>query len=186
MSDNTPYQAPESEVLDSNNIDFANTLFFSTRQRIGRLRWLVYSMVSQFGMMFIVGIASAILIPIAVSDSNNDISTTGAGVVIVLTYAAIFVVGIILNRRRLHDLDKTGWLTLLIFVPLINLFFALYLLFAPGTQGENSYGLKPKTNSILLWIIGLILPIVFIGIIAAIAIPAYSDYSERAKMSQSE
>ena len=188
MSDNTPYQAPQSDVIDTNSLHFDNTLFFSTSQRIGRLRWLVYGIGAQFGMMFFIGIVAAIMVPAIVSArSGGDAGIGVVGIIMmVLMYGAIFVVSIILNRRRLHDLDQSGWLTLLIFIPLVNLFFALYLLFAPGTKGENKYGLKPKPNTVVLWIVGLILPIVFVGLLAAIALPAYQDYVDRAKVTQQD
>ena len=35
--------------------------------------------------------------------------------------------------KRLHDLDKSGWLILLMFVPIVNALFGLYMLFADGT-----------------------------------------------------
>jgi len=189
MTNHTPYDAPESDLLDSNNMNSANTVFFSTGQRIGRLRWLVYGIAANFGLLFTIGIVAAILIPLFTASNQNEHSLNMMGVVggaiAVLMYAAIFAVSIILNRRRLHDLEQSGWLTLLIFIPLVNFFFGLYLLFAPGTQGENRYGLKPQPNSVILWIVGLILPLVFIGIIAAIAIPAYQDYVTAAENYQS-
>ena len=42
--------------------------------------------------------------------------------------------------KRLHDLDKSGWLILLMFVPIVNALFGLYMLFADGTVGPNQYG----------------------------------------------
>ena len=46
--------------------------------------------------------------------------------------------------KRLHDLDKSGWLILLMFVPIVNALFGLYMLFADGTVGPNQYGEDPK------------------------------------------
>ena len=45
--------------------------------------------------------------------------------------------------RRLHDLNKSGWFALLLLVPIIDFFFALYLLFVKGTDGPNDYGPDP-------------------------------------------
>ena len=50
---------------------------------------------------------------------------------------------IMMGVRRLHDLDKSGWWMLLLIVPLVNLFFCLYLLFFKGTEGPNEYGDDP-------------------------------------------
>ena len=48
--------------------------------------------------------------------------------------------------KRLHDLDKSGWLILLMFVPIVNALFGLYMLFADGTVGSNQYGEDPKNR----------------------------------------
>ena len=48
--------------------------------------------------------------------------------------------------KRLHDLDKSGWLILLMFVPIVNALFGLYMLFADGTVGPNPYGADPKNR----------------------------------------
>ena len=48
--------------------------------------------------------------------------------------------------KRLHDLDKSGWLILLMFVPIVNALFGLYMLFADGTVGPNQYREDPKNR----------------------------------------
>lgn len=45
--------------------------------------------------------------------------------------------------RRLHDLDITGWYSLLFLVPIGNILLLAYLSFAAGTSGENAYGPPP-------------------------------------------
>ena len=54
-----------------------------------------------------------------------------------------FVSNIMMDVRRLHDLDLSGWWMLLMLVPLVNFFFALYMLFFKGTDGPNQYGEDP-------------------------------------------
>lgn len=53
------------------------------------------------------------------------------------------IAGLMLNIKRCHDLDKTGWFVLLLAVPLLNAVVLLYLLFARGTYGDNAYGPDP-------------------------------------------
>lgn len=50
--------------------------------------------------------------------------------------------------RRLHDLGRTGWLTALLFVPVLGFFFALVLWLKKGQQIPNQYGdiPDPKKN----------------------------------------
>jgi len=45
--------------------------------------------------------------------------------------------------RRLHDIDKSGWWQLLIFVPVIGTIVLLVFLVMKGTEGENRFGSVP-------------------------------------------
>ena len=79
--------------------------------------------------------------------------------------------------RRLHDRNHSGWLCLLIFVPVVNILFTLYLLLAPGHQETNAYGPPRTTRG---WeTIFVILYLVLAVILAAFAVPAYQSYVER-------
>jgi len=72
-------------------------------------------------------------------------------------------------------------------VPLANIGLALYLLFAAGTQGPNNYGAPRPTagwEKVMAWMNILIIPL--FGILAAISIPAYQSYVERAQKQQFE
>lgn len=42
--------------------------------------------------------------------------------------------------RRLHDIDRSGWWQLVIFVPVVGLFIALYWYVQPSQPVENGYG----------------------------------------------
>lgn len=58
-----------------------------------------------------------------------------------LTFILILFWGMIcLSTKRLHDLNKSGWLVLLGFIPIVNLGLLVYLLFFPGTKGPNKFG----------------------------------------------
>ena len=51
-----------------------------------------------------------------------------------------FLPGIMMTTRRLHDLDMSGWMQLIFYIPIIGQLFMLYVIFVPGTNGHNTYG----------------------------------------------
>ncbi|WP_326518039.1 DUF805 domain-containing protein [Acinetobacter sp. CAAS 2-6] len=79
-----------------------------------------------------------------------------AGLGFLLLFVVYFYFHLVLVIRRLHDLNQTGWISLLLLVPVINFFLAFYLLLAPGTPGMNRYG-PPRVTSaaekIMAWLI---------------------------------
>lgn len=50
------------------------------------------------------------------------------------------VIGFSLAARRAHDLEWSGWITILLLIPVVNIFVALLLLFMPGSKGSNRFG----------------------------------------------
>jgi uncharacterized membrane protein YhaH (DUF805 family) len=46
--------------------------------------------------------------------------------------------------KRLHDIGRKGIYWLVIFVPVLNIGFALWLCYKDGEIGENKYGQDPK------------------------------------------
>lgn len=108
-------------------MDFAK--LFNAEGRVGRKDWIIWIV----GIAIIFGILSWIL------------GDRGQWVQALLSIIA-GVAGIFMGIKRLHDLNKTGWLYLLAIVPIVNFFFALYLIFIKGTEGNNQYG-APESGS---------------------------------------
>ncbi|WP_166041208.1 DUF805 domain-containing protein [Sphingosinicella sp. YJ22] len=46
--------------------------------------------------------------------------------------------------RRLHDQDKSGWMILLAFIPLVGGIILLVFMLLDGTRGPNRFGPDPK------------------------------------------
>src|SRR5262249_9068785 len=137
---------------------------FAVSGRIGRARYIVYSMLVSL-VLVVPGMALVALSPAA------------GMVALMVAYVACFVMQIMLTIQRSHDFNMSGWFSLLMFVP----FAALLFWFVPGTDGPNQFGAKTPPNStgvtVALWIV----PVVFVvGIMAAVAIPAYQQYQQRA------
>lgn len=56
----------------------------------------------------------------------------------------VFIPFLAVNVRRLHDVGKSGWWYLLIFVPIIGVIWLLVLLATDSMPGENQWGPSPK------------------------------------------
>jgi len=183
MSEANPYTAPGSAVADA-TVAYAEPKFFGTG-RLGRLRYFGYSVMISVLLFIVLGIAMAVLAPMM------SASPEAAGATVMGVYGAVVILSIVisvfLGVQRLHDMGYSGWLWLLLLVPIVNVLMSLFMLFAPGTDGENAYGLPPKPNTTGVYLMALAVPVVMIfivGVLAAIAIPAYQDYVERAQQMQ--
>lgn len=121
---------------------------FSFEGRIRRIEYflsgLLVSMVG--GIVWAVAFASAFVGMM----SGSTAAAAGGSVFAILlglaAYVGILWFGIAQGVKRLHDVDKSGWLLLLGLIPVVNFFFGLYLLFADGTVGPNQYGPDPKNR----------------------------------------
>ncbi len=56
---------------------------------------------------------------------------------------AMFLPGLAVSIRRLHDTDKTGWFLLLGLIPVVGLVL-IYFFIVEGDNGSNKYGNSPK------------------------------------------
>jgi Protein of unknown function (DUF805) len=48
---------------------------------------------------------------------------------------------------RCHDCDKSGWWSMLLWLPTVNFIVTIVLSCAPGTDGDNEYGEQPPPTS---------------------------------------
>ena len=72
----------------------------------------------------------------------------GVGMIAYVIYAlGTIIPSLALSVRRMHDLDKSGWMLLVGIIPLIGPIWLLILYMTEGTQGENAYGPDPKAAS---------------------------------------
>lgn len=124
--------APEAPAEASGEFALPPLFAFSLEGRIGRVRYMGWSL--------------APMIPALIALLLFFMGPGGIAVAIALLVATL-VLAIRYIVLRLHDREQSGWLALLIVVPLINLGLILYLIFAPGTQGDNAYGPPPPANS---------------------------------------
>jgi uncharacterized membrane protein YhaH (DUF805 family) len=56
----------------------------------------------------------------------------------------LFIPGLAVLVRRLHDIGKSGWMVLIALIPVIGAIWLLVLLLTDSNPGENLYGANPK------------------------------------------
>lgn len=155
-----PYAAPRAAVDDA-AAETQPVRIFSVSGRIGRARYVVNLIGWNFLFGALVGGLTAVAGPAAIA-----------------LWAGYVILAFMLTIQRCHDFNTTGWLSILVLVPLLNLLFC----FIPGTPGSNRFGPATPPNGVLTLIIAWLLPAIFvIGMVAAIALPAYQDYVKRAQ-----
>ena len=57
---------------------------------------------------------------------------------------AVFLPGIAVSIRRLHDTDRSGWWYLLVFLPIIGWIVLFVFDCLDSTPGDNRFGPNPK------------------------------------------
>lgn len=172
----SPYAPPQADVAEQLP-QFGELKAFGVNGRIGRVRYLGWSMAMFLCALpvLLLGMGAA-----ALSDALGMVLLVAAGL-------AMMVLSICFGVQRLHDIGWSGWLWLINFIPLVGGVFALLMFIVPGNQGVNRFGPPPPPNStavkLLAWLC-LLVPIS--GILAAIAIPQYQSYVERAAEMQGQ
>lgn len=111
-------------------------LFFTSKGRLNRKSYIYRSIF----LSLVLSVIQAVL-----TFASNTIGALELLFAVLLLVLGIFgvVASIMMLARRLHDLDKSGWWMLLLFVPLVNILFYIYILFFKGTEGPNQYGENP-------------------------------------------
>lgn len=174
MSNANPYAPPMAHVADvaPQGAGVQPVRNWSAQGRIGRLRYLAHLMAAYL-LVIVVGAIGGFLEAMGVPLIGNVLLVGGV---------AVYLWFMILKTiQRSHDMDWSGWTSIAALIPLVGL---VWLVIA-GTEGQNRFGAPPPPNTTGVKVLAMIFPALFvIGILAAIAIPAYSDYQKRAQSSQ--
>lgn len=118
-----------NSILDSMILPFRRYADFSGRSRrteywLFQINYVIVTLLFfLFGMVGSIEIGSTILF---------------VGIILLI------IPSIAVQIRRLHDQDKSGWFSLINFIPYVGWLIVLVLMLTPGTEGENSYGLDPR------------------------------------------
>ncbi|MBM9519962.1 DUF805 domain-containing protein [Desulforhopalus vacuolatus] len=69
---------------------------------------------------------------------------TGIGLLGSLYMLAVFLPGIAVSIRRLHDTARSGWWLLIALLPLIGVIVLIVFMVQDSKPGANQYGVNPK------------------------------------------
>ena len=112
----------------------------------GRARRSEYWYFALFNFIF--AIIAAILDTLVGSsftiETINGPVQTGYGFIYMIYTLAMFIPGLSVAVRRLHDIGKSGWYILVVLIPLAGFIWLLVLLFTDSEPGNNKYGPNPK------------------------------------------
>lgn len=129
---------------------------FSIQGRIGRLRYLAWSLALVGVAMLVAALCVGVL----------SVSLVAGGLLGTIALVAFVVVSIQIGAQRLHDAGWSAWLLLLNLVPVVGSFFPLLMMAVPGNTGPNRYGPPPPNNTprvkvlAILWLAVLALAVV--------------------------
>lgn len=111
---------------------------FSIRGRISRsqlwLKWIL--------PVTIVYIVLSLIARIGAASDSTAIAVIASLLTVIFALFTIWP-GIATNVKRAHDRDRSGWFILLLFVPILNIWPIIELLFLRGTIGSNRFGPDP-------------------------------------------
>lgn len=153
-----------------NNPVIQKDSFLSANGRFGRMSYLGWN--ALIGILFLCLYA---IIYVISPNAFEKIATAqyplGFIIPMAITYIATVYLMIIFAIKRLHDRNLSGWLALILLVPLIGTFFILFLVFAQGDANVNSYGAPRPTKTwekILAWIYIALMILSLVAILIAL------------------
>ena len=108
----------------------------------GRARRKEYWMFTLFNLIF------AVVAIILDSILGIGFEGIGYGPLYLIYSLVVFIPGLAVLVRRLHDVGKSGGMFFIVLIPLIGAIWLLVLILTESNPGENKYGPNPKEVSV--------------------------------------
>lgn len=131
------HEATESKafITDSPSNRASILDFFSTKKRLNRKKYILR-------LLILCAFLIAVITVFAITDTMLQIPAFMP--LAMLAASIIFWISFLMATIcRLHDLGRSGWWCVILFVPYVNLVFAIYLILFKGSDGPNKYGDDP-------------------------------------------
>lgn len=94
-----------------------------------------------FSLFHIIAIIAAVILDNFLGITIDD---SGIGPIYVVYLLASIIPSFAVSVRRLHDVDKSGWMLLISLIPLVGSIWLLVLNVSEGDSGRNRFGRDPK------------------------------------------
>jgi uncharacterized membrane protein YhaH (DUF805 family) len=177
MSAQNPYLPPGAAVADvggDEETGYQPVKLFSWRGRIGRARFIAYSVWGYLLCIPAVFIMTIITVMVGFP--------AVAALVGLLAFAPYAVFVGFASIQRSHDMGWNGWTTLLMLIP----FAPLVWMTKGGTEGRNRYGLPPPPNPLSVKIGAWMMLVLTVGglVLAVVAVEQYQKIAAGAKAAQ--
>lgn len=137
MSDNSPYEAPESDVSVSSGptVLSIKDIYLSFQGRVPRKVFWLYGFVGiTIGVMIVAGVIFGI----------STVVGEWFNVLLIPVYVMVIWASLAIQVKRWHDRAKSGWWVLIGLIPLVGPIWQLVECgFLQGTEGDNQFGPEP-------------------------------------------
>ncbi len=110
-------------------------LFFGFTGRIRRVTYVLSS------VLFLAIYSYLLIQMVQAPEDSLEIGLWGLAFMTMIAVSAW--AGAALAAKRLHDMGYSGFLVVLVFVPMVSMIFFLALAFWPGQPEANQYGASP-------------------------------------------
>ena len=119
---------PQVGFIDAIKLAFKNYVNFNGRSRRSEFWWFyLFNFIIGFILYFLVLVVNQFFIYL-----------------LLLYWLIIFLPGLGLSIRRLHDIGKSGWYIFIAFIPFVGGFILLYFYCLDSENQSNEYGESPK------------------------------------------
>jgi uncharacterized membrane protein YhaH (DUF805 family) len=113
---------------------------FQTAIKEGWKNWLNFSSRARRSEYWYWHLFAFLLLIAATILDHAILHSAGPGPIYAIAALAVFLPGLAVAVRRLHDLDKSGWWLLLYLIPIVGVIIILVWVCTKGTPGANRFG----------------------------------------------
>ena len=138
----------------------------SFQGRVGRVRNFLGGLLVLLGLLWLVILVAALPGPITL-------------ILLLLGTALLTVWGCRLTVLRLHDVNRSGWWSLVFLVPYVGALASLVLSLLPGTPEDNDHGAPPVDDTSLPVMVVLVLVCISLGAGGRLALSSYERYASQ-------